>query len=352
MKKGFTLVELLAVIVILAIIALIAVPIILNIIGDAKKESDERSKELYINAIEQAIARKNLTEEFNPKTCTVKTDGNLKCDTGDLIVEVEGTKPTGGSITMENGVVTSENLVFDGSTPKPLETQFEKDSWDTIVENVQSGNTSQYNVGDTKTINLNGLGDQVVRIANNSTPTECSSEGFSETACGFVLEFENVITTHFMNSTATNAGGWESSDLREYLNSDILALLPEALQNSIIGTKVVSGHEKDKSDNYVTTDKLYLLSSKEIWGTDLTGKDTADDKTRQLDYYNRQGIEYAPGKYDPLMKKYQGNFKEWWLRSADESSNTNFDHIINPQSGWGTASASNENGVSPAFRLK
>jgi len=38
-KKGFTLVELLAVIVILAIIALIAVPITLNVLEDSKKSS-------------------------------------------------------------------------------------------------------------------------------------------------------------------------------------------------------------------------------------------------------------------------------------------------------------------------
>ena len=45
-NKGFTLIELLAVIVILAIIALIAVPIILNIIDDARKEGNKRSIEL------------------------------------------------------------------------------------------------------------------------------------------------------------------------------------------------------------------------------------------------------------------------------------------------------------------
>ena len=65
-KYGFTLVELLAVIVILAIIALIAVPIILNIIGDTKKQSDERSIELYGDAIKNAVADyslKNPTDE-------------------------------------------------------------------------------------------------------------------------------------------------------------------------------------------------------------------------------------------------------------------------------------------------
>ena len=59
-EKGFTLIELLAVIVILAIIALIATPIILGIIKDSKEESNKRSAELYIDAVEQAMARKNL----------------------------------------------------------------------------------------------------------------------------------------------------------------------------------------------------------------------------------------------------------------------------------------------------
>ena len=52
-NKGFTLIELLAVIVVLAIIALIVTPIVINMIGNAKDSSDERSAELYLNAVEQ-----------------------------------------------------------------------------------------------------------------------------------------------------------------------------------------------------------------------------------------------------------------------------------------------------------
>ena len=51
-KKGFTLIELLAVIVILAIISLIAVPIVLNIIDDARISSYERSSENILSAAE------------------------------------------------------------------------------------------------------------------------------------------------------------------------------------------------------------------------------------------------------------------------------------------------------------
>ena len=50
-KKGFTLVELLAVIVILAIIALIATPIILNVIDDAKTNAAKNSAYGYIDCL-------------------------------------------------------------------------------------------------------------------------------------------------------------------------------------------------------------------------------------------------------------------------------------------------------------
>ena len=51
-KNGFTLIELLAVIVILAIIALVAVPIVLNMIENAKKNAAKSSALGFVEAIE------------------------------------------------------------------------------------------------------------------------------------------------------------------------------------------------------------------------------------------------------------------------------------------------------------
>ena len=122
MKKGFTLIELLAVIVILAIIALIATPIILNIIGNAKDESNERTKELYLDAVKDAIARKNLTEEFNPSECTIQEDGNLLCGDENLLVEVSGTKPCSGTITFDKkGKITNETVTYCDGNDVPQE---------------------------------------------------------------------------------------------------------------------------------------------------------------------------------------------------------------------------------------
>ena len=89
-KNGFTLIELLAVIVILAIIALIATPIILGIINDARKESNERSAELYASAVRNAIASYQLTNPNAPTSFSeldIEHDGNVVCATEELYAD-------------------------------------------------------------------------------------------------------------------------------------------------------------------------------------------------------------------------------------------------------------------------
>ena len=56
-KKGFTLIELIAVLVIMAIIALIATPLVMSIIRSARISADKRSIDAYGRSIELAIAR-------------------------------------------------------------------------------------------------------------------------------------------------------------------------------------------------------------------------------------------------------------------------------------------------------
>ena len=55
-KKGFTLIELIAVLVILAILALIVTPLVMSIIKKARISADKRSIDAYGRSIELAIA--------------------------------------------------------------------------------------------------------------------------------------------------------------------------------------------------------------------------------------------------------------------------------------------------------
>lgn len=66
-NKGFTLVELLAVIVILAVIALIATPVVLQMIETSRKGAAESSMLSYVDATEKTIVTKlmNSTSSLN-----------------------------------------------------------------------------------------------------------------------------------------------------------------------------------------------------------------------------------------------------------------------------------------------
>ena len=161
------------------------------------------------------------------------------------------------------------HVTYGQATPEaaPVMGDFENDEWDTIVSN----GCSAYNIGDTKEVDLGSLGTHTVRIANCSTPAICSTEGFSQTACGFVIEFTDIISETYMNDMIDgstngdgNKGGWEYSHMRSYLNDTTLGIyakLPSTLKSVIIPTTVVSGHGRLDSSDFETTDNLYLLST-------------------------------------------------------------------------------------------
>ena len=227
---------------------------------------------------------------------------------------------------------------------------FGTDDWATIVSSVREGNTRGYKVGETKEIDLGTTyGTHTIRVANTSTPTECSNTGFSQSACGFVIEFADIISTSRMNTNGLNQNGWPRSNMYTFVNTNIYNSLPDDLKNGILSTSVVSGHESSSTSNYISTDKLYLLSPKEIFDDFSNTYDTAKDLTRQLDYYNSLGVtsKYANTN---IAKKFQTSAYDWWLRTAYSQGITNF-FYIDGSGTWIQESASDIKGVSPAFRI-
>lgn len=108
-KKGFTLVELLAVIVILAIIALIATPIILNVIDDAKEGAAKSSALGFIDAAEKNIATKMVKDSTYTVPTAISTEDIASYD-------MKGTKPTAVALSLSKGVITNGTIAVDGYT--------------------------------------------------------------------------------------------------------------------------------------------------------------------------------------------------------------------------------------------
>ena len=89
-KNGFTLVELLAVVILLSVISLIVVPQVMKLVNDIKKGAAEDSVYGYINAILYKITLDEPTVSGNKIT-----DGTY--NVGDILVNVKGSLPKSGS---------------------------------------------------------------------------------------------------------------------------------------------------------------------------------------------------------------------------------------------------------------
>ena len=229
---------------------------------------------------------------------------------------------------------------------------FPTDSWETIAVSVKAGNSRGYKVGDTKTIDMGSYGTHTLRIANTSTPSECSTTGFSQSACGFVLEFADIITTNTMNDRASNLNGWPVTEIHTIINANVYNALPSDLRSVIIDTTTISGHgSRSGETNFTSTDKLYLLSTSEIWAqgsSNTISYDTARDVTRQLDYYKNLGT--STSNYSGAIKKDGTITSDWWLRSARSSSGGSF-YYVSANGSSNSSTAISTKGVSPAFRI-
>ncbi len=123
-RQGFTLIELLAVIVIIAVVALITIPMILNVIEEARKNSYKESARGYVDAIEKRIVKEQLkntntdyTGEYSIREETItKTSETATLipilDTISLQLKIKGTLPDRGNVVIDKKGVTSGKFYY------------------------------------------------------------------------------------------------------------------------------------------------------------------------------------------------------------------------------------------------
>ena len=363
-NKGFTLIEVLGVIVILGIIAVITVPKIKDILEDSKKKSIKASAIGYESSIDKYYMDKVAIDPYYYIPDESYTPEDLKT----MGIAVNGTEPDSNSwvtildnniiegclqfnkykVNIDNGDVGN---VEKGTCQTLGPVSFEEDSWSTIAKAVRKGNTEKYHIGDKKKVKLQINGEEqtfTVRIANMSKPAECNSRTFSQTACGFVVEFENIILNKRVHDSNTQVG-WEYTELREYILNELYDTFPSDLKSVMSNTYVVSGHGKITGAlNSETNDKLYLLSAVEIYGENTEFDSVDTTLTRQLDYYNEQGVTLeTPAK---AVKLFEFAPKIWWLRS-ESNKTTQVNLMVQTTGTLSDTIFTSAFGVSPAFRI-
>ena len=93
------------------------------------------------------------------------------------------------------------------------------------------------------------------------------SDGSGKAGIAFI--FKDAISYQKMNQGASNSGGWESSQMRQWLANDGMSLMPDDLRSAIVSVKKLTnnmGASKLESAVTETDDSLWLLSYNEVSG--------------------------------------------------------------------------------------
>ena len=126
-----------------------------------------------------------------------------------------------------------------------------------------------------------------------------------------------------MNEKNTNKGGWDESDLRKYLNTEILNSFPESIRSKM----------------------------KPIYKDDLLTLPAVEDIFGEWDFDQWEPKEGAESNW-PLMKhrQYRAKGNWWWERSSRYNNATNFCSVT-ANGGAASSYASYSFGLAPAFLI-
>ncbi len=187
-----------------------------------------------------------------------------------------------------------------------------------LDENAAVGIAKKYNLVGEDGV-LDGSQRKSVTLSDG-TQTSVQIAGFAHDSkmgggkAGITFIFTDGIARHEMNSTDTNSGGWEASEMRSWLASEGKALLPQDLQDELVAVNKPTnntGMIEDPSSVTDTSDELWLFSFVELRGpvsalTDVEGSQYKlfRDQNVQLDSSNAI-----------LVKTFNGGTFYWWART-------------------------------------
>lgn len=167
MKKGFTLIEVIAVIVVLAIIAVISVPITINILKDMEEKTNIQNVNNLVNAAKTFQSNVAITKEDQEKL-----DGMTNLLS---LLEFDGKSPQDGYVYMLNNGSVLVNVKYDDRC-------YAKDFYETevVVTDPVNGECEidmTYNINSEEiTINSSGFSSNTIRLLESSDITRLFSD--------------------------------------------------------------------------------------------------------------------------------------------------------------------------------
>lgn len=208
-----------------------------------------------------------------------------------------------------------------------VDSTFGNNDWTTISQvsqTIASQNMSSadiystygWQVGDIKSITLSSNETIQVRIIDFNHDI-LSSDHSSK--AGITLQMVDCLATRYsMNTSNTNAGGWNASKMRTSTLPTIKVLLPSDLQAVIklVDKKAANGGGSNYSATVTSSDDLFLLAGVEIFGSsDSYGyaQDGANEGTQYAYWASHNTVNDRIKYYDNAGTP---TATHWWERSS------------------------------------
>lgn len=207
-------------------------------------------------------------------------------------------------------------------------------SWSDIDTISQAGLAPKYfNVGDEKNITLS-TGESVTLVILGFSHDLLRGSNYDK--AGITFGMKHLLATIYpMNSSNTNAGGWESSVMKSSTMATLLSYLPSDLKSAIKTVEKNASAGSQSTTITTSTDSLFLFSEIEVFGTTIN---SAAGEGEQYEYFKK--FVPTPSSRIRNLSNGTGSATTWWLRSPRTSNSTSFCGV----NGYGTASNINASG--------
>ena len=215
-----------------------------------------------------------------------------------------------------------------------LDLGFRTDTWAGIKKIIDAGKAAEYiSNGDRFTVELS---------TNETLIYEANVNTYGQGEVDFIPTYCMAVTKQHHTSN-TNAGGWNNSDIRNFLNNTFILTLPEDLQ-AVISAKPVKATIGSQSNTLQTAeDKIWIPTEKEVFGQ-ITYSGSAENAVNNMypiftDNASRVRTQGANGAAVSV-----------WLASPGVSNSYNF-CTVTASGAPAHYNAGTSCGVLPCFRI-
>lgn len=299
-------------------------------IGDASsiaakytKPSGGIPKTDLASAVQTSLNKADTALQSVPLATSSAVGGVKPVAKTDDMTQSVGVDSNGALFTAPGGGGTIEYMTDDevdalfASTPSIP--SFADATWEQIAQVAEAGTASDYfAVGDEKTITLST--DEQITLVILGFNHDDLSDGSGK--AGITIGMKNLLATQYsINATATNAGGWDESEMRTSTMATLLSQLPSDLQSVVkqVNKKATAGSQSTS----ITTsaDKLWLLAEVEVDGTTSAGY---ADEGERYEYWKTVKDGTVAADRIKYSSNGSGSAGLWWLRSPRVSTSMFF----------------------------